>query len=33
MRVPKEEWAIGCMFECEEGLYGSKIYQGDVYGA
>jgi hypothetical protein len=33
MRVPKKERAIGCMFECEEGLYGCQIYQGEAYGA
>lgn len=26
MRVPKEERAIGCVFECEEGSHGCQIY-------
>jgi hypothetical protein len=33
MRVPKEERAIDYMFECEEGLYGCQICQGEMYGA
>jgi hypothetical protein len=32
MRVQKGKGTVGDMFECEKGLYGSEICQGEMCG-